>query len=946
VEVELPPGFVGNPPDVPQCTRGDFDAERCPNASTIGTAGAYFGSEQGGIGLVVYNLVPPRGVAAEFGFTLSDVNTYLDSTVRSGSDYGITTSSDNISQDQIIGVVTNLWGVPGDPTHDPWRVGRFGGCTQEEIRKTEEDCYSSGYHTGETVIGGVLKPFLTLPTACGKAQPFVIRTMSWTGVVSERRVFFSHDSTGDALTENDPSVTGFTGCGDLGFGPTITTAPDTAKADTPAGLTVEVKPPLGGLSDPEGLSTSDIQDTTVTLPPGLVINPGQAAGLQACPAGRPSPSEHRYGDALTTEAEKERNEEDNEAVYCPGAAKVGTVTIKTPLIEGAEEKQFEGSVYVLRSNPPDLKLLVAASADGVNLKLVGDVHSCESTGETIGSKTCEAPGQLITTFEHTPELPFMVFKLSFSGGAQAALDTPTQCGAYTTNADFTPWSSLFIPDFFTSASFGLVEGPSSGPCSSSPLPFAPELVAGSTTDRAGGFTNFSLLLERGDGQQRIERLQFKAPEGLSGMLSQVPLCPEPQAAAGACSEASRIGHATVASGPGPYPLVIPQPGEPESPIYLTGPYEGAPFGLSIVTHVLAGPFNLGTIVARARIEIDPHTAQITVTTDPLPQVVDGVPTDLRLINSVIDRPGFMFNPTNCSSQAFSGTAYGTPPPSEGGPHAQAAISSHFGVGSCRELGFSPDFKASTEGIASFNGNGAALDVKVVARQGPRSNRIGEANIASVKVSLPKVLPSRLTTLQKACLAAVFESNPAACPSSSIIGHAKVVTPLLPVPLEGPAYFISHGGEAFPSLTMVLQGYGVTVDLVGTTFINKAGITSSTFGAVPDAPFTSFELKLPEGRYSALAANTNLCKLPTKTVKVRKRIAVRRKGHRAHVLRTVTERIPRPLLMPTTIAGQNGARIEQDTKIEVTNCSKARHKARRKTTRSRTRRRKKPAPGHE
>jgi hypothetical protein len=902
VEVRLPPGLVIDPLAVPQCTREQLAGERCPTASQVGFVAAYL-SETEELGFRLFNMVPPPGTAGEVAFNFQGIVTRLDGGVRSGGDYGITAHADQIPQKDVAESVTTLWNVPEEASHDPWRDGEVGGCSPEDIRNGIEHCQAPEQP--------LTKPYLTLPTACSSLAPTVIRADTWRNAGETSQAEYKlHDSNGfeDQLT----------GCEHLGFAPPIFTAPDTARSDTPAGLTVEVKPSVGGLEEQGALGTSDIQNTTVALAPGLAINPGQAAGLQAC-----GPAE----DGLTTEAEKAKGEEDNGPAHCPNASKVGTVTIKSPLIEATEEKQFEGNVYVLQSNPPELKLLIAASADGVNLKLVGTAYLCESTGEAIAGKTCEAPGQLITTFDHTPELPSTLFKLSFSGGAQAALDTPAHCGVYTTNADFTPWSSPFIPDFLTSASFGLTEGPGGGACPSSPLPFAPTLVAGSTTDQAGGFTNFSLLLERGDGQQRIERLQFKAPAGLSGLISQVLLCTEPQAAAGTCSSASQIGHATVASGPGPYPLVIPQPGEPESPIYLTGPYGGAPFGLSIVTHVLAGPFNLGTIVTRARIEIDPHTAQITVTTDPLPQVVAGVPTDLRLINSVIDRAGFMFNPTNCTSQEFSGTAYGTPPPSEGGPHAQAAISSHFGVGSCRELGFSPDFKASTSGRTS-KAKGASLDVKVLyPNTSPGHNQAtSQANIASVKVELPKQLPSRLTTLQKACTAAQFDANPAGCPAASIVGHAVVHTPVLPVPLEGLAYFVSNGGEAFPNLIMVLQGYGVTVELVGDTFISKAGITSSTFKSTPDVPFSGFELNLPEGPFSALAANANLC-APTKTKTVRKRVTVRRRGRTVHLTRRVKQLVPESLLMPTTIVAQNGAEIHQDTKIGVEGC--ARHKAARK-----------------
>jgi hypothetical protein len=533
---------------------------------------------------------------------------------------------------------------------------------------------------------------------------------------------------------------------------------------------------------------------------------------------------------------------------------------------------------VLQSNPPHLQLLVAASADDVNLKLIGDVDLNSSTG------------QITTTFSGTPELPFTHFRLVFSGGPQAALTTPPSCGVYATTSDFTPWSAPATPDFLAAGAFDLGAGPGGLACQS-PLPFAPVMTAGATTDQAGGYTDFSLLLSRGDGQQRVEGLQFKTPKGLLGTLSNVPLCPEPQAAAGTCSAASQIGYTVVGAGAGPAPLYVPQAGQAPAAIYLTGPYRGAPFGLSIVVPVIAGPFNLGTVVVRAAISVDPTTAQLTISTDALPQVLGGIPTDLRQINAVIDRPSFMFNPTSCAPMEFSGIASSA----EG---ATAAISSHYQVGSCQALQFKPDFTVSTSGKTS-KASGASLDVKVIYPTTPlgANQASSQANIASVKVDLPKQLPSRLTTLQKACIAAQFEANPAGCPAASIVGHAKAITPVLPVPVEGPVYFVSHGGEAFPSLVVVLQGDGVRVNLTASTFISRAGITSSTFKSIPDVPISSFELYLPEGKYSALAANGDLC-----TAK---------------------------LAMPTAFTGQNGATIHESTKITTTGCPKAK-KAKTKT----------------
>jgi hypothetical protein len=836
IEVNLPPGLIGNPTAVPQCPRYQFDDQDCPAATQIGRAaiGLVYSGETRPFtpNVPVYNLVPPIGTPAEFAFTIQGQEAFLDAAVRSGGDYGITEHIYNAPQREIVRSRVTLWGVPGDPSHDPERCENIEGSNTCGVS-------SSAART----------PFLTLPTACTGAQPFSITSNTWANPnASAGYEFFSHDSNG--------TLTGITGCDHLGFGPAITVAPETTQADTPAGLTVEVKVPQEGLLSTEGLSTSNIENTTVTLPNGLVINPGQASGLQAC---QPSEAGVASGEGPGDEGPPS----------CPSASKVGTDEIETPLLASA----LKGSVYVLQSNPPNLKLLVSASGEGVNLKLVGDVHLDEATG------------QLTTTFTETPELPFTDFKLSFSGGAQAALATPTTCGVYAAASDFMPWSTPAVQNVFSENAFAIDSGPGGSDCAS-PLPFGPSLTAGSTTDQAGGFTDFSLLLQRGDGQQRIDGLQFKAPPGLTGMLSKVPLCTNVQAEANACPEASKIGHTVIESGPGPYPLVVPEPGHPPAPIYLTESYDGAPFGLSIVVPLNVGPFTLETQRVRARIEVDPHTAQITVTTNPLPQLVDGVPTDLREVDAVIERPEFMVNPTNCDPSEFSGTAYGTPPPGQGGPGASAPISSAFQVGSCRSLEFAPKFSVSTSGHTS-KADGADLIAKVAYPPAPQGT---QADIAKFKVDLPKQLPSRLTTLQKACTDAQFEANPAGCPSGSFIGHAVVHTPVLPVPLQGPAVFVSHGGEAFPALTLVLQGDGVTIDLVGSTFISKAGITSTTFQTVPDAAFSTFELTLPEGRYSALAANGNLC-----TSK---------------------------LAMPTAIVGQNGAEIHESTPISITGCAKA------------------------
>jgi hypothetical protein len=898
LEVKLPPGLVVNATAVPECSRSQLDGELCPEASQVGVVGVYV-ANVGELGMPVYNLIPPVGTPAELGFNFSGILNFIDGSVRTGGDDGISSTTRNLSQREVIGGVITLWNVPGEASHNLWRLGRLGGCSPQEIYEiTNPHCAG--------MAQPIQTPLLTVPTSCNGDVTADISANTWQdSAVKSEASFTYHDANGFAAP--------FSGCEELGFGPLITTSPDSSDADTPAGLTVEVKPPIGGLERPEGRGTSDIENTTVTLPEGFVINPGQAAGLQAC-------SREQAG--LTTEAEKTKGEENDGPADCPNASKVGTASIKTPLVEGAAEKEFQGNVFVLQSDPPELKLLVAASADGINLKLVGVVHLNQRTG------------QLTTTFEGTPELPFTVFKLSFSGGAQAALATPTQCGAYTTTADFGPWSSPFVADFDTTASFGMTAGPGGAPCPSAPLPFTPALTAGSTTDQAGGFTDFSLLLQRGDGQQRIDGLQFKAPAGLTGELSKVPLCTNPQAESNTCPAASKIGHTVVESGPGPYPLVVPEPGQEPAPIYLTESYDGAPFGLSIVVPLNVGPFTLPTQRVRAKIEIDPLTTQLTITTNELPQVVSGVPTDLREIDAVIEHPEFMVNPTSCNPQSFSGTAYGTPPPGVGGPGATAAISSPFGVGSCRSLEFAPKLSASTSGRTS-KADGASLTYKVTYPNVPQGT---DADVQYVKVELPGELPSRLTTLQKACTAKVFEANAAGCPKESVIGYAVVHTQLLPVPLEGPVYFVSNGGEAFPNLVMVLQGDGVTIQLVGDTLI-KNGVTSTTFKAVPDDPFTSFEITLPEGPYSALTANGNLCK-PTVIKTVKKKVRAQVKGKTKTVTRKVKEQVATTLTIPSDYIGQNGATYDANVPISVTGCPKAKPAGKVTKKKARSKRKKK------
>jgi len=436
----------------------------------------------------------------------------------------------------------------------------------------------------------------------------------------------------------------------------------------------------------------------------------------------------------------------------------------------------------------------------------------------------------------------------------------------------TPWSAPDSgPPASTSDSFQINAGCGGG--------FAPVFSAGTVDNQAAGFSPFTATFSRQDGEQRLAGVTVTTPPGLLGILKGVERCPEPQATQGACGPNSLIGHTTVAAGAGPNPFWV-QDGQ----VFLTGPYKGAPFGLSVVVPAVAGPFNLGNVVVRAAIHVDPHTAQITVVSDPLPTILDGIPLDVRTVNVTIDRSGFMFNPTSCEPLVVGGSLTST-------QGASANVSSRFQAANCQGLPFHPVFTVSTQAKTSKH-DGASLTVRTTFPKG------AQANIRSVGVVLPKQLPARLTTIQQACPEAVFAQNPASCPAGSDIGVGTASTPILTAPATGPAYLVSHGGAAFPDVDLVFQDEGVTLDLVGSVNI-RHGITTSKFATVPDAPISSFQLTLPEGPHSGLAAV-----LPAKA-----------KGNLCGT----------SLAMPFTITGQNGAQLTENVKIAVTGCAKAKKK---------------------
>lgn len=852
LDVRLPPGFTGSATAMPKCPTELFftpnpvrqlDGASCPASTQIGVARAELNLAEepskppASLYLPVYNLVPPPGVPAAFGFNPTGLAVVLAARVRTGEDYGVTVDSTNDSEvKRIYGVTTTLWGVPYDHSHDAQR----GNCLGIE-----------GSSFGSCPVDAAAVPFLTMPTAC---SPTPLTTFfyadSWQEPVRSLETEGVHGEAGTHGSEGEPVGVG--GCELLDFSPKMSVQPGSGAAASPTGLSFELGLPQN--LNPAGLEEAELRDAVLALPAGMTVSPSAGDGLGACTS---TPEPNRPGGEIALESD--------EPVQCPNASKVGTVEIETPLLE----TPLTGSVFLAQPNQNKfnslLALYIVAEGDGVLIKLAAHVEANPLTG------------QLTTVVRENPQQPFSNLKLHFFGGPRAALMTPQTCGTYIASSQLTPWSSPTETPVSIESPFNISTSCGGG--------FAPTMVAGTTSNQAGGFSPFTTTISRSDQDQNLSKVTVTTPAGLLGMLSKVSLCGEPQAQQGTCPAASQIGHVTATAGAGPTPLQLPLAGKPQDPVFLTGPYHGAPFGLSIVVPAEAGPFNLGNVVVRAAITVDPHTARITIASDPLPAFVHetGIPLDVRTVNVIVDREGFIFNPTHCQPASVDGTITGA-------QGASAVLSSRFQAADCASLPFKPKFTVATLAKTS-KARGAYLHVKVAS--GP-----GQANIAKVKVNLPLQLPSRLTTLQKACTAAVFEANPANCPAASVVGTGTAHTPVLNNALTGPAYLVSHGGAAFPDLEIVLQGEGVTLVLDGNTNIKK-GITSSSFKAVPDAPISTFDLVLPQGPHSALASNGSLCKSPLK--------------------------------MPTAIVAQNGATVNQATEIAVSGCPKHAVKKKKKQT---------------
>jgi hypothetical protein len=645
------------------------------------------------------------------------------------------------------------------------------------------------------------------------------------------------------VVENSTSLPAITGCDAVAFEPSLTARPTTDAGDSPSGLDVDLH--LAQDENPNSRATSALKDAVVALPEGLVVNPSSANGLDAC-----TPAQI----GLTTAVGDSNAHFDKAKPSCPAASGIGTVEVDTPVFDDP----LKGTVYLASpyQNPFGslLSLYLVIEGHGLVIKLPGKVETDPGTG------------RITSSFTENPQLPVEDLKLKLFSGPLAPLRTPASCGTYSTTSVLTPWSAPQSgPPTTPSDTYRIAAGPNGAACGAAAN--APSFDAGSTSPLAGSYQPFVVNLKREDGSQQFSSVTVTPPPGLLAKLAGVPYCSDAALAAAAgksgrseqahpsCPAASAVGSVSSTAGAGPRPYDAP------GTAYLTGPYKGAPLGLAIVTPAVAGPFDLGTIVVRVALHVDPMTTRVTAVSDPIPTILEGIPLDVRSVSIRLDRSEFTRNGTSCETSSVSGSLLST-------AGSTASLQSRFQLADCRALDFTPDLKLRLKGATKRIGH-PALRAVVTARP-------GEANIGRAQVNLPHGEFLDQGNLNKTCTRPVLMAG--GCPESSVYGHARAWTPLLDRPLEGPVYLVGGFGYKLPALVAELNGQ-IRVLLVGRIDSGKNKGIRSTFEMVPDAPVSRFELSMKGGkRYGLLENSENLCKAK----KARRRAIVRFTGQNGKV----------------------------------------------------------------
>jgi hypothetical protein len=852
VTVHLPAGVIGNPHATPRCEIAQFASDQCPVDSQVGVAEAelanYAGTATGkGIQFFapVFNMVPPPGEPGLLAFKSGapfNTPTFEKIGARTGGDYGLDVVTSSIAHfSPLIEFHQVVWGIPADPIHDYLRFGfeqpvplylsgvflghfnifcdKNGNLSTEDPLSVYQGCPDS-VHTSPHPVG-VLSggpggpvpsnspetPFTQNPTTCGLSS------------LETTLDVLAYDGGETHAASPWPATTD---CAQLAFNPSLFARPTSEATDSPSGIDIDLKAPL--FESPSAPSPSEIRGTTVTLPPGFTINPAAADGKSAC-----TEAQARFG--TTEEAQ------------CPQFAKIGTLEVHSPVLPGV----LPGAIYIGRPLPNErYRLFIAFDGFGVHVKLAGSAHPDPKTG------------QVVTEFKNLPQFPFEDFNLHFFGSERGILATPTQCGTYPVSTEFEPWDGA-LPNQTSTQFFTLGSGPDGAPCPNGPRPFNPGLKAASSANTAGAHTAFSLNLTRNDGEQNLSGLDVTTPPGFSATLKGVPYCPEAAIAAAAapgysglaeqahpsCPAASLVGEAIAGSGAGTHPFYAP------GKVYLAGPYKSAPLSLVVITPAVSGPYDLGDVVVRTALHVDPSTAQVTAVSDPLPQILEGVPLRLRSILVNLNRPDFSLNPTDCEPLSTTAKVSGN----EG---VTASLSSPFQVANCANLPFAPKLAISLKGSTKRAQHPA---LKAVLTMPP-----GGANIARAQVTLPHSEFLDQSHLNNICTRVQFAAGSVPgerCPAASIYGFARAITPLLDKPVEGPVYLRSSS-HRLPDLVAVLNGQ-IDVALAGRIDTGKGGGIRNTFEVVPDAPVSKFTLEMQGGRKGLLVNSENVCSKPQHAV---------------------------------------------------------------------------------
>jgi hypothetical protein len=804
VIADLPPGLVGNPTAVPQCSTERFfsgySGTNCPLDTMVGLSAIDTPLVGVPFSVPLFNLTPPtEDVPATFGFELFGVRVVLDAAVRSGSDYGLRVTARNINQGlQLRSTKIVIWGVPAAQSHDIQRCKQLDHSTSPPSCTGEPE---SQY--GPHSLPGVPRPFMTLPTSCTPARTGLVthvRADSWqTPGVFDTASFESHLPPGlPAPVDQWGPPQGATGCDLVPFDPSVKAEGISSAPDSPTGLDMGLSFPQDGLLTATGIGTGHLKRAQVTLPDGMTISPGGASGLQAC-------SDAQIGF-------------DNDgAPSCPEASKLGTAVATTPLLE----KPLSGEVYVgtQRSDDPEsgdmFRMFLSLKGPGVRVKLLGRIRANADTG------------RLTVTFDDNPQLPVSDVTLSFKSGPRAAVATPSSCGTKTIDADLSSWSGRAVR---RATSFDVACTPGLGE-------FAPALKAGTLGSTAGAFAPFSAGITKPDGNMALNGLTMKLPVGLLAKLKG--------------NIGTEVGSVTAFAGSGSNPFSLP------GKVFLEGAYGDAPFSLRVVVPAKAGPFDLGDVVVRQKIYVDPITAQVTVISDPVPTIIKGVPARLQRLDVAIDKPGFVMNPTSCAPKAIDGAL--------GSVAGQtAALSVRFQVADCGSLDVRPDL------ALSLSGKGETTDGKHPAVTANLTQPFGgQANLKKVRVALPLSLALDPDNANGLCEFVDGSKATPTCPKNSIVGTATAVTPILDEPLSGPVYFVKNvrkdaktGREirTLPKLVIPLMGQnGLKLTLTGTSAVEDDQLVT-TFDNVPDAPVSSFKLSIIGGKGGILTvSDADICK---------------------------------------------------------------------------------------